>query len=226
MAVAPDSDDDGDYEIASFSNRCGIAADWCLAAPGVRVRAAYFGPDPNDSSPGARGAYNANGTSFAAPMVTGGLVVMKHYFRDQLSNTALVARLLATANKQGIYADRAILGQGLIDLGAATTPVGVTSVALGDRVDGRPGDNLAGTRFALGDPLGDGLTQSLAGLEIVAFDSMGAPFWFHLDDFAGAAPGPPAAARLRARLRSLMAPLRAFGEPGVLQPRLHFAYGQ
>ena len=218
VAVAPDSDDDGDYEIASFSNRCGIAADWCLAAPGVRVRAAYFGPDPNDSSPGARGAYNANGTSFAAPMVTGGLVVMKHYFRDQLSNTALVARLLATANKQGIYTDRAILGQSLMDLGAATTPVGVTSVALGDRVDGRPGDNLAGTRFALGDPLGDGLTQSLAGLEIVAFDSMGAPFWFHLDDFAGAAPGPPAAARLRARLRSLMAPLRAFGESGVLQP--------
>ena len=156
-------------------------------------------------------------------MVTGGLVVMKHYFRDQLSNTALVARLLATANKQGIYADRAILGQGLMDLGAATTPVGVTSVALGDRVDGRPGDNLAGTRFALGDPLGDGLTQSLAGLEIVAFDSMGAPFWFHLDDFAGAAPGSRAAAREAAVPHGAAAGVRGARRPAA---RLHFAYGQ
>ena len=38
VAVAPDSDDDGDYEIASFSNRCGIAADWCIAAPGEGIR--------------------------------------------------------------------------------------------------------------------------------------------------------------------------------------------
>ena len=33
VAVAPDTDGDGDYEIAPFSNRCGIAAQWCIAAP-------------------------------------------------------------------------------------------------------------------------------------------------------------------------------------------------
>ena len=60
-------------EIAGFSNRCGIAADWCLAAPGAGIRLAYFGPDPDDSSPGARGAYTGNGTSFAAPMVAGSM---------------------------------------------------------------------------------------------------------------------------------------------------------
>ena len=108
-------------------------------------------------------------------MVTGGLVVMKHYFRDQLSNTALVARLLATANKQGIYT-AARSSAGPDGPGRRDDAVGVTSVALGDRVDGRPGDNLAGTRFALGDPLGDGLTQSLAGLEIVAFELHGCAF--------------------------------------------------
>ena len=42
---------------------------------------------------------DANGTSFAAPMVTGALVVMKDFFRDELYNTDLVARLLATADK-------------------------------------------------------------------------------------------------------------------------------
>ena len=196
VAVAPNGSG-GNYEIASFSNRCGIAADWCIAAPGVAVRAAYFGPDPDDDSRSIRGAYDASGTSFAAPMVTGGLAVMKHYFRNQLSNTALVARMMATANKTGIYANRAIYGQGLLDLGAATAPVGVASIAHGARVDGL-GDNLAQTRLALGGALGNGLKRALAGHEVAAFDSLGAPFWFPLGAFAGAAPGPSAAARLRA----------------------------
>ena len=213
VAVAPDSDGDGDYEIAAFSNRCGIAADWCLAAPGAGVKAAYFGPDPDDDSPGVQGAYTGGGTSFAAPMVTGGLAVMKHYFRSQLSNTDLVARMMATADKTGIYADSSIYGQGLLDLGAATTPVGVASVALGERVDGL-GDNLAQTRFALGGALGDGLARALAGHEIAAFDTLGAPFWFPLGDLAGAAPGPSAAARLR----DFTAP-RQDRETGLLRPR-------
>ena len=184
-----------DGTIASFSNRCGIAADWCLAAPGEDVRAAYFGPDPDNGSPGARGTDIVRGTSFAAPMVTGGLVVMKHFFRDQLSNTELVARLLATANKQGIYANRATYGQGLMDLGAATTPVGATRVPRGERVDGT-GVDLTQTGIALGNALGDGLTQAFAGQELVAFDDLGAPFWFSLGAFAAAAPGPSVAARL------------------------------
>ena len=184
-----------DGAIASFSNRCGIAADWCVAAPGEDVRLAYFGPHPDDGSPGARDAYTDYGTSFAAPMVTGGLVVMKHYFRDQLSNTELVARLLATANKQGIYANPATYGQGLMDLGAATTPVGATRVARGERVDGT-GVDLTQTGIALGNALGDGLTQAFARQELVAFDDLDAPFWFSLGEFAAAAPGPSVAARL------------------------------
>ena len=221
VAVAPDSDSDGDYEIASFSNRCGIAADWCVAAPGVRVKAAYFGPDPNDNSPGARGAWNPNGTSFAAPMVTGGLVVMKHFFRDQLTNTDLLSRLLDTADSQGIYANSSIYGQGLMDLGAATEPVGVTSVAFGTRVSG-PGSTLAETRFDPGGALGNGLARALAGREIAAFDTLGAPFWFRLDDLAGDTPG----SSMTARLRSFMAPRRAGAESGVLQPGMAALTGE
>ena len=199
--------------IASFSNRCGIAADWCLAAPGVRVEAAYFGPHPDNGTDGARGTFNPSGTSFSAPMVVGGLVVMKHYFRDTMSNTELVTRLLETANKRGIYANSAIYGQGLMDLGAATRPVGNTSIVRGNRVND-PGSNVQGTRFTPGGPLGNSLTQALAGHEIVAFDALGAPFWFSLGDLAGAASGPS----LTARLRSFMAPARPGAISGPLQP--------
>ena len=202
-----------DGPIAPFSNRCGIAADWCLAAPGTGIRSAYHGAHPDDNTPGLRSTASYSGTSVAAPMVTGGLAVMQHLFRGQISNTALVERLLATADKDGIYADRSVYGQGLLDLGASTAPVGATSLALGERVDG-PGLDLAGTGLALGGALGDSLTRALAGQEIAAFDELGAPFWLPLGDLAGAAPGPSPAARLRA----FMAPAPIAPEAGVLLP--------
>ena len=205
-----------DGDIASFSNRCGIAAQWCIAAPGRLVRVAYFGPHPDTNEPGARGAYNANGTSFAAPMVTGALVVMKHHFRDEISNTGLVRRLYATAYKGGIYAVSAFYGQGLLDLTAALSPQGVPRVSFGDRVDGT-GIDLAATRVDLGHALGDGLTRALAGQEIAAFDSLGAPFWFSLGGFAVSSDGLPSTG---ARLRDFMARPQAGRDTGAWRPAL------
>ena len=210
-------------EIADFSNRCGIAADHCIAAPGNNVRVAYFGPTP-DTDPdcpgcaGYRGFATTRGTSFAAPMVTGALAIMKQLFRSQLSNTALAARLLATADKTGRYADDTVYGQGLLDVGAATSPVGATMVALADRVTGTRSD-LQTSRVELGEAFGDALGESLAGREIAAFDALGAPFWFSLDEFAEAAEGPTTTEVLRDFLRSP-------SEPGqVAAPGAEFASG-
>ena len=185
-----------DGRIAPFSNRCGIAAQWCLAAPGVEVRVAYFGPD-NAGTPAARGIATAQGTSFAAPMVTGGLAVMKHVFRNQLSNTALVSRMLATADRTGIYANSATYGRGLLDLGAATRPVGTNSFALGNSVGGR-GSPVTHSRVALSSAFGDGLTAAFAGREIAAFDELGAPFWYRLGSFVRTAERPSAMTQLDA----------------------------
>ena len=69
----------------------------------------------------------AGGTSFAAPFVTGGLAAISSYFEGQLGSTEIVSRLFSTANKDGVYADSAVYGQGLMDLAAATAPVGETS---------------------------------------------------------------------------------------------------
>ena len=204
-----------DGAIAEFSNRCGIAAEWCLAAPGHRVRVAYFGPFDEDT-PGFRGIATSSGTSLAAPMVTGGLAVMKHQFRNQLPNTDLVTRLFATANREGIYADRAFYGHGMMDLGAATSPVGASRFALGGRVGGaaRP---LSDTRLSLGGAVGDGFSRAFAGREIAAFDALGAPFWFELGDFASTPDGPSMAERLR----DFMAPTpepHTFGAPAIAFP--------
>ena len=182
--------------ISSFSNRCGIAADWCVAAPGEGVQAAYFGPVCDSGGVITFGTCSSvtigsgatvrpvrllrpvNGTSFAAPMVSGGLAVMRHVFRDQLSSEELLVRLFRTADKSGIYANRAIYGQGLMDLGAATNPVGELSVVAGGGSVGDAGHPLADTRLAMGAPLGDGLSVALVGVELAAIDALGAPFWF------------------------------------------------
>ena len=200
-------------DIASFSNRCGIAADWCIAAPGVQIQSAYFGPHRGQD--GVRASANPSGTSFAAPMVTGGLAVMKQFFRSQLSNAKLVERLYRTAKKTGIYANKSIYGQGLMDLNAAVTPDGITFVTSGNRVnDG--GISLDSTSLNLGAAFGDGLTQSLAGQEIVAFDQLGAPFWYSLDSLAGTRSGPS----IQSRLTKFMSSTENDREFGIFRPTL------
>lgn len=188
-AVAVDQNGD----IAHFSNRCGVAKRWCIAAPGVGVKVAHFGPI--NGVPGQRGIGTSSGTSLAAPMVAGGLALMKQQFRDQLSNRAIVSRLFATANKRGKYANSAIYGQGMMDLGSATAPMGQTMVSLGSAVDGT-GIDLRMTSLRFGGALGDGLGRLLESQEIVAFDDLGAPFWFKLSNFTGVAGGSSSLIRL------------------------------
>ncbi len=187
--------------IADFSNRCGIAANWCLAAPGDDVLVAYYGPNDDQDvvQDGFRGITTVSGTSFSAPMVSGGLAVMKQLFRDQLSNTALLSRLLETANDSGVYADRSVYGHGLMDLGAATSPVGVLEVPRQNDLATR-GSLLQTTQLQTGPAFGDALAHALQGHELAAFDALGAPFWFELADFAHPAPGPSMGARLQSFL--------------------------
>ena len=192
---------DTDGTIADFSNRCGIAGPWCIAAPGTGITGAYFGPIvPTPGTFLVR--KNLEGTSVAAPMVSGGLALMKHFFRSQLSNRALVTRLFATADKRGIYgSDRSdgtssIYGQGLMDLGAAVSPVGPVRVTAGNRVGGG-GHDIQTTRLSMAGAFGDGLARALAGREIAAFDELGAPFWFDLPRLVGAPTRPSALARLQ-----------------------------
>ena len=201
VAIRPDG------EIADFSNRCGIAADFCLAAPGEEVLVSYFGP--HEGEIGIRGVATGGGTSYAAPMVSGGLALVKQYFRGQVSNTDLLARLLETANRTGLYADAAIYGRGLMDLDAATSPVGATVVAMGNRVESA-GAALSGSTLQLGLAFGDALAPALANREIAAFDSLGAPFWYGIDTMVSVAARPALHDRFRDfQQLSLLEPLGA-----------------
>ena len=163
-----------DGTIASYSNRCGVAADYCMAAPGHGVLAPAVGT--------GNGYGRIGGTSSAAPHVAGALALMEEAFRSQLGSTEMVTRLFAAADKSGIYANRNVYGQGLLDAGKATRPIGTMSASLSQTVGG-PSVGLAGSAVAAGPAWGDALQNAFAGRELAVFDSLDAPFFVPMEGF-------------------------------------------
>ena len=108
-------------EIASYSNRCGQAAMWCLAAPGGD-HAAVSGPEApiwSTHPDPAKGYYaTMQGTSMAAPVVAGAAAVLRQAF-PYMSARQIIEVILTTTNDGGLYADHEIYGRGLLDLGQA-----------------------------------------------------------------------------------------------------------
>ncbi len=181
---------DENGQISDFSSRCGVAQDYCIAAPGGRVTAAYptstsdtgiYIGNTNDDN------YNncitdnscyavTSGTSFAAPFVSGGLAVIADHFEGQLGSQEIVNRLFTTANKKGVYADKAIYGQGLMDLNAATEPVGQVSAMMSLSLSG-PKTPAIFSNIQLTSPsFGDAITNGIGNHSVIFFDALDAPF--------------------------------------------------
>ena len=163
-----------DGTIASYSNRCGVAADYCIAAPGSGVLAPAVGS--------GNGYIRISGTSAAAPHVAGALALMEEAFRGQLGSTEMVTRLFAAADKSGIYANRNTYGQGLLDVEKATRPIGTMSASLSHTLDG-PSVAMGHSKVAAGPAWGDALQHAFAGRELAVFDSMNAPFFIPMESF-------------------------------------------
>ena len=104
--------------ISSYSNRCGLAAAWCIAAPGGDFQdepdASIYSTVPFSS------AYpdeyrGMNGTSMAAPHVSGATALVRQAFPYMTASQA-IETILTTATDLG---SPEIYGQGLLNVGAA-----------------------------------------------------------------------------------------------------------
>jgi subtilisin family serine protease len=144
--------------IASYSDRCGATAAWCLAAPGSNLVSAYHG-----------GLSTGSGTSFAAPQVSAAADILWQEF-PYLTNQQILQILFKSATKTGIYANQAIYGQGLLNLDAATQPIGTVTVAQGTAVTGKT-TPLGTTGAAMSGTFGAAFAKSLANQQMLVLDS-------------------------------------------------------
>ena len=190
---------DREGSIAEWSNRCGVVKDSCIAAPGSKINVAIPNNLYNSLTERERNGLNedvleylkshpteayllASGTSFAAPHVSGALAVLKGVFKDNLSSKEIVDRIYKTANKEGIYANEEIYGQGLLDLGAAISPVGVLS-AYSNNISSSNAFSVESSYLRTGMSFGDSFKVSLKNDNIALFDALGAPFFIPASNF-------------------------------------------
>ena len=164
---------DSNQQETIYSNRCGLAADWCLAAPG------------GGDYPAANGIISTrvgghftrmSGTSMAAPHVSGGIATVMSAFPTLSAQTA-AARLLGSASYDGLRTlsgctlercgldkMRDIFGRGKMDLKAALSPLGQL------RLSGS-GLTAASSSLSLSPTLHNSLTSLFHKVDLQAVDS-------------------------------------------------------
>jgi len=186
---------DQNGKIASYSNRCGVVKNSCIAAPGSRINVAipnnlYDSLSEVEKLGLNEGVLNylkdhpteayllASGTSFAAPHVSGALAVLEGLFGKYLKTNEIVERLYKSANKEGDYADSEIYGHGVLDLGAAAAPIGALTFST-DLISSGKSIPIVNSTIRSGNSIGDSLVKGLSASKIAAFDAFGAPFFLN-----------------------------------------------
>ncbi len=104
--------------LANYSNACGVTQNYCITAPGTIQTA--------DN-------YAHVGTSFAAPVVSAAIAIIREAW-PYLNATQITDILFTTAADLGDPGVDEIYGHGMLDLEAATRPVGELSVAISDTI--------------------------------------------------------------------------------------------
>jgi hypothetical protein len=144
---------DANNQISSFSQACGVAKNWCLAAPGEIS---------NSTTPGGGYSGPIQGTSFSAPNITGAVAVMLGAF-PHLAPETVTQILFDTATDLGAPGIDDVYGHGLVNLQKATSPSdGGWTLATGSTSFA-----FESSGFALSAPFGNALASSDASLQFL-----------------------------------------------------------
>lgn len=102
--------------LAWYSNQCGVTQNYCISAPsgGIHVNAS--------TTP-------ISGTSFAAPIVSGAIAIIKEAF-PYMNAEQITALLFTTATDLGKPGVDEVYGWGLLNMETATKPVGMPKIVL------------------------------------------------------------------------------------------------
>ena len=157
-------------KLASYSNYCGSAKDYCITAPGSDILSTGAAND---------GALYMDGTSMGTPVVTGSIALLNGYY-PWLSAQNIAWLILETANHSGDYANSNIYGRGALDLNAAiTTPIGDLSIPSGN--DFSTLKSASASKLYLNGTMQASLAKSLPE-KVTAFDELYRPFAYKTEN--------------------------------------------
>ncbi len=155
---------DSQKVIADYSNYCGVAAEWCLAAPGghddQRVERLIYSTYP------VNGYHAMQGTSMAAPHVAGAIAVLIEAF-PTYTPAQIVNILFETAEDLGEAGTDRIYGRGFLRLDRALNsgPAGLNPNDTGEYVAGAGG--ARGDRLVWSTPINSSGSFSKQGQGMV-----------------------------------------------------------
>jgi subtilase-type serine protease len=176
---------DANLREASFTNRCGMAADFCVTAPGVNIYSAKAN---------STGYEELSGTSMAAPHVAGVVALVYQRF-PELNAAEIANRVKATASLNDLQARnpdgslgctvsscsdsdmRAIFGHGMVDAQAAINPIGVLVYSTDGDATSSSGHTVGSMTLMVPASLGANIESQLREVDVAVFDSFdGATF--------------------------------------------------
>ncbi len=162
---------DSSNTIANYSNQCGVAKNWCMAAPGSGIYSTVDTTDDNHI--GGDGYATSNGTSMAAPHVSGAVAVLRSKWPSK-SASEVVTILYDTATDLGDAGIDVVYGRGLLNLDNAIYAQGALTVATASGGS----HYLSDSGFSSSGVLGDALVQSI---ETAVYDKYKRDYYFNLN---------------------------------------------
>lgn len=150
--------------IADYANRCGMAKDYCLAAPGSTI----YGALSSDAGHGENAFGYKSGTSMAAPHVAAAVGVVKSNF-PELTGSEISLILRETARDIGAPGIDEIYGHGLLDLENAVAPQGTIRIMTGNQIDDGA-IALDDSWIAADASMSSSLARSLEGASLMVAD--------------------------------------------------------
>ncbi len=182
---------DPDGEIAYFSDRAGSAG----APRPIELGGGSYSVDPSqyfllapgqnlavDDPSAVGGVSGRNGTSYSAPHISGAAALLFAYW-PQLTAREVGAILLNSATDMGAPGVDAIYGHGLLNLAAATQPLGTVSMAIGGITNPV---SINSSMMSLGSAFGDAVPSGLS--HVMLLDSYNRDFYVDLSHQVMAAP--------------------------------------
>jgi hypothetical protein len=171
-----------------WGNKCGSAKEYCVVADGAQVTGA--------AGTGTDTYLSGSGSSFSAPMVSGGIALLAQAFPNHTPEQ-LTDRLLASANNKWFTAEgettftthgnsvkhgfHSTWGQGIPDFYAALSPIltsSNTSLSMytGASIQTSNAQSISSSSISASPSYGDSISRGLRGESTYAYDALSGGF--------------------------------------------------